>query len=213
VGDIASASQFAIKGGTMAEQLSLFESRQPSSAKYSYFLALFPDPDTGARLIKLGNQIRSAHEMHCPLRPLTHLHISLHFFGPGSDASKVLVQVLDPICQAITAQTPPFSFELDCIKSFRGRPGNHPLVLVGDEQRNAALMQLHQTLEVQLIKNRLARRPNIKFVPHVTLLYDKQILAPVPIDPVVWRVEEMVLVRSEVGATKYEHPGRWILGG
>jgi 2'-5' RNA ligase len=66
---------------------------------------------------------------------------------------------------------------------------------------------------VQLVKSRLASRPNSKFVPHVTLLYDKQILAPMPIDPVIWRVEEMVLVRSEVGVTKYERPGRWKLGG
>ena len=97
--------------------------------------------------------------------------------------------------------------------SFRGRLGNHPLVLAGDDQRNTTLKKLYQSLEVQLVKNRLSSRPNNKFVPHVTLLYDKQILSPTPIDPVVWRVEEIVLVRSEVGATKYERPGHWKLGG
>jgi 2'-5' RNA ligase len=66
---------------------------------------------------------------------------------------------------------------------------------------------------VQLIKSRLSSRPNSKFVPHVTLLYDRQVLAPTPINPVAWKVEEIVLVRSEVGATKYEKPGRWKLGG
>lgn len=193
----------------MGEQLTLFGSRQPISAQYSYFLALFPDSNTAEQLVALGNQIRSAHEMRSRLRPLTHLHISLHFFGSGSDVSKALVSVLDPTCKAVAAQTPPFDIELDRVMSFRGRPGNHPLVLMGDDQRNAALKNFHRSLEVQLVKSRLSSRLNNKFVPHVTLLYDKQILAPTPIDPVVWKVEEIVLVRSEVGATKYERPGRW----
>lgn len=196
----------------MAEQLSLFESRQPSSAKYSYFLALFPDSNTAEQLITLGNQIRSAHEMHSRLRPLIHLHISLHFFGCGSDVSKTLVQVLDPICKAVTAQTPPFDIDLDRVMSFRGRPGNNPLVLVGDDQRNTPLKSFHQLLEAKLVQNRLASRPNNKFVPHVTLLYDRQLLSPTSVAPVTWKAEEIVLVRSEAGATKCERPGRWKLG-
>jgi 2'-5' RNA ligase len=197
----------------MDQQLLLLESRRPNDGKLSFFLALFPDLNIAERMIQLGNRILSENGMHSRLRPLTHLHVSMHFFGYGSDVSQTLVSVLDPTCKAVAAQTLPFDIELDRVMSFRGRPGNHPLVLVGDEQRNVALKKLHQSLEVQLVKSRLASRPNNKFVPHVTLLYDKQILAPMPIDPVIWRVEEMVLVRSEVGVTKYERPGRWKLGG
>lgn len=193
----------------MDQQLSLFESRPPEVGKYSFFLALFPDPNTAGRMIQLGNSIRSGSGIHGRLRPLTHLHISLHFFGHGSDVSQTLAMILDPTCKAVAAQTPPFDIDLDHVMSFRGRRGNHPLVLMGEGQRNGALKRLHQSLEVQLVKNRLSSRPNNRFVPHVTLLYDKQILAPTPIDPVVWKVEEIVLVRSEVGATKYERPGRW----
>ena len=196
----------------MDQQLSLFEDRRPNDGKFSFFLALFPDPSTARRIIELGDTIRGEHGMHSRLRPLTHLHISLHFFGYASDVSEALTAILDPTCKTIAARTLRFDIELDRIMSFRGRPGNHPLVLVGDDQRNVALKKLHQSIEVQLVKSRLASRPNNKFMPHVTLLYDKQILAPTPIDPVAWRVEEMVLVRSEVGATKYEKPGRWKLG-
>jgi 2'-5' RNA ligase len=197
----------------MDQPAPLFESRRPDGGKYSFFLALFPEPNTAGRMIQLGNTISGEKGLRGRLRPLAHLHVSLHFFGYGSDVSQALVSVLDPMCKAVAAQTLPFDIELDRVMSFRGRPGNHPLVLAGDEQRNAALKQLHQTLEVQLVKSRLASHPNNKFVPHVTLLYDKQILAPAPIDPVVWRAEELVLVRSEVGATNYEHPGRWKPGG
>ena len=196
----------------MDQQLSLFESRRPNDGKFSFFLALFPDPNTAERVIELGNKIRRENGMHSRLRPLTHLHVSLHFFGYGSDVSQTLAAVLDPTCKAVAAQTPPFDIELDHVMSFRGRPGNHPLVLVGDDQRNAALKKLHQSLEVQLVKSRLSSHPSNKFVPHATLLYDKQIVSPTPIDSVIWRVEEMILVRSEVGATKYERPGRWKLG-
>lgn len=196
----------------MDQQLSLFEDRRPNNGKYSFFLALFPDPNAAAQMIELGNQIRRENGILSRLRPLTHLHISLHFFGYGSDASEALAAILDPMCKAVTVVTPPFDIELNRVMSFRGRPGNNPMVLVGDDQKNVPLKKLHQTLEVQLVKSRLSARPNNKFVPHVTLLYDKQILAPTAIDPVAWSVEEIVLVRSEVGATKYECPGRWKLG-
>jgi 2'-5' RNA ligase len=51
-----------------------------------------------------------------------------------------------------------------------------------------------------------------KFAPHLTLLYDKQELAPTPIEPVSWMVQEVVFVGSEVGATKYHRLGRWAFG-
>jgi len=196
----------------MDQQLPLFESRRPIGGKYSFFLALFPDPNTAGRMIKLGNKIRGENGLQGRLRPLTHLHVSLHFFGYCSDVSATLAAAFNPPGEAVASQMPPFYIELDCVMSFRGRPGNNPLVLVGCDQKNTALKKLHQSLEVQLVKSRLSSRPNNKFVPHVTLLYDKQILAPTPIAPVIWRVEEIVLVRSEVGATKYERPGRWRLG-
>ena len=196
----------------MGQQLSLFESHRPNDSKYSYFLALFPGPDIAERIIELGNTLRIENGMHSRMRPLSHLHLSLHFFGYGPEVSKTLVQVLDLLLKTVGDQFSPFDIEFSSVLSFRGRPGNHPLVLVGDDQRNATLKKLHQALEMKLVLNRLSSRSNNKFVPHLTLLYDKQILSPTPIDPVVWRVEEIVLIRSEVGATKYERPGRWKLG-
>jgi 2'-5' RNA ligase len=133
----------------MDQQLLLLESRRPNDGKLSFFLALFPDLNIAERMIQLGNRILSENGMHSRLRPLTHLHVSMHFFGYGSDVSQTLVSVLDPTCKAVAAQTLPFDIELDRVMSFRGRPGNHPLVLVGDEQRNVALKKLHQSLEVQ----------------------------------------------------------------
>jgi 2'-5' RNA ligase len=195
------------------QQLLLFESPRPQIGKYSFFFAVFPNPHTAERIVELGNTFRCKHGMQGRLRPLSHLHVSLHFFGYGSDVSKTLARVLAPACKAATAQTLPFEVEFDRVLSFRGRPGNHPLVLVGDDRGNEPLRKLHQLLEVQLVKNRLSTVPNTKFVPHITLLYDKQNLAAQPIDSVAWKVEELVLVRSEVGATKYQRVSRWALGG
>ena len=197
----------------MDQQSPLFESRRPNAGKYSFFLSFFPDPNTAERMIELGNRIRIEKKMHSRLRPLTHLHVSLHFFGYGSDVSESLAAILDPVCKSATAQTPPFEIELDRVMSFRGRPGNHPFVLLGDDQKNADLNRLHQFLEGQLVKHRLSARPNNKFVPHVTLLYDDNIFAPAPTNPLTWKVGEIVLVRSEVGATKYKRTAHWALNG
>src|SRR5690242_13082171 len=117
----------------MNQQLSLFESHRPNDGKCSFFLALFPDPNTAARMIELGNTIRSENGMRSRLRPLTHLHFSLHFFGYDLDVSKALVAALDLTCKAVAGQTPPFDVELGRVMSFRGRPGNNPLLLVGDD--------------------------------------------------------------------------------
>jgi 2'-5' RNA ligase len=50
-------------------------------------------------------------------------------------------------------------------------------------------------------------------VPHLTLLYDKKHFDSTGIKPVFWTVREIVLVASEVGATKYHLLGRWEFGG
>lgn len=49
-----------------------------------------------------------------------------------------------------------------------------------------------------------------QFRPHVTLYYGKRSFSG-PIDPIGWRAEELVLIRSHVGRTRHETIGRWSL--
>lgn len=49
------------------------------------------------------------------------------------------------------------------------------------------------------------------FSPHMTLTYDKHVVAEHAIEPVRWRAHEFVLIRSHVGKGIYDVLGRWAL--
>jgi RNA 2',3'-cyclic 3'-phosphodiesterase len=196
----------------MYKQLSLFETSQPRPPKFSLFLAIFPDHHTAEQIIDFGNRLRRIHGMRGRLRPVSHLHVSLLFLGHTFDVPETVVGTVGHVCKAVTAVTGPFEIKFDRVLSFRGQPGNHPLVLVNNNHESDALRSLHGLLHAKFSKYVSPTSPTSKFVPHLTLLYDKQEITPKPIEPVSWMVKEIILVRSEVGATKYRLLGRWGLG-
>ena len=192
----------------MYKQLSLFETPRPRRPQYSLFLAIFPGYRTARQIIDLGIALRRTHGMFGRVRPISHLHVSLLFLGHASDVPETVVETVGHICKAVTAVTSPFEIKFDRVLSFRGQPGNHPLVLVDSNHVNDGVRNLHGLLRAKFAKY-VSSTP--KFLPHLTLLYDKHKITPKPIEPVSWLVKEVVLVRSEVGATKYHWLGRWVL--
>jgi len=196
----------------MHKQLSLFETPHPHPLKYSLFLAIFPDHHTAQQIINLGNTLRQIHGLHGRLRPISHLHVSLLFLGHTSDVPEPVVEAVSCICKTVATGTSPCEIMLDRVLSFRGRPGNHPLVLVDNDHGNDVVRNLQGLLHTEFSKFFSLPASAPKFVPHLTLLYDKQELPPQSVEPVRWIVQEFILVRSEVGATKYDWLGRWRLG-
>ena len=50
------------------------------------------------------------------------------------------------------------------------------------------------------------------FKPHVTMLYDRQLVPKTKIDrPICWQVKELVLVLSHQGLTRHDYIARWPL--
>ena len=190
----------------MAQQLTLFEAPQPDRPKYSLFLAIFPDRLTAQHISELAMKIRETHGLRGRTRPLNHLHVTLHF---PIRCSEVAVCLVGQICKEVAALVPPFEIKFDRMLSFRGGIDNRPLVMVNHGDGNAALTRLHQALGAEMIGYWRRSDGNLRFNPHITLLYDRQGIPEEPIDPVSWMVDEIVLVRSEVGATKYERLGHW----
>jgi 2'-5' RNA ligase len=196
----------------MSKQLSLFETPQPRPARYSLFLAIFPDHHTVQQIIDLGNTLRQTHGMRGKLRPANHLHVSLLFLGSASDVPEILVETVGHACRAVAAVTRPFEIKFYRVLSFRGRPENHPLVLVDNNHENDGVRNLNGLLNAEFSKFFSFPPSPPKFAPHLTLLYDKQELVSTPIEPVSWMVKDVVFIGSEVGATKYHWLGRWVLG-
>jgi RNA 2',3'-cyclic 3'-phosphodiesterase len=88
----------------------------------------------------------------------------------------------------------------------RGRPPNHPLVLLADD---GAIRDLFRSLGSELRKFRIA--VGEYFTPHITLTYSEQFVPMRAIEPIRFTVREFVLLHSERGLTKYNVLGTWQL--
>ena len=55
----------------------------------------------------------------------------------------------------------------------------------------------------------LGLRVSRSFTPHMTLAYDRRVVAEHAIEPLRWRAREFVLTRSHVGQGIYAVLGRW----
>lgn len=155
---------------------------------------------------------RRIHGMHGTLRPVSHLHVTLIFLGGTADAPEAVVETIGHISKAATAVVRPFEIKFDQVVSFRRNSETLSLVLADDNCGNDGVRNLHELLCAEFLKYFPSSASPQKFVPHLTLLYDQQELASKSIEPVSWMVKEIVLVRSEVGLTKYRRLGCWALG-
>jgi 2'-5' RNA ligase len=58
-----------------------------------------------------------------------------------------------------------------------------------------------------------ALKPDKQFVPHITLLYDGQVIPVLDIAPIRWTVDRFVLVQSKLGQTQHIVLQTWELAG
>src|SRR5437899_5613476 len=133
----------------MDQQLALFETAQPETPKYSLFLAVFPDPFTAQRISRLAMKLRERHGLRGRVRPLDHLHVSLHALGHASEIPETVVHHIGQICEAVTEFIPAFEVTFDRALSFRDGIDKRPLVLANRDDGNTALTRLHQALDAE----------------------------------------------------------------
>ena len=176
--------------------------RFASCSSARLFFAIIPDAATAERIHRLAGVLKRAHRFGGKLIAPERLHISLFFLGdmPGC-------QMLAACEAAKELRTEPFEVSFDRTASFRGRPGNRPFVLIG-ENGMRRLEAFRQLLGAALARSGLRRVAITNFTPHVTLLYDARSADEHPIQPILWTVTEFVLIRSMKG---HDYLGRWPL--
>jgi RNA 2',3'-cyclic 3'-phosphodiesterase len=173
-----------------------------ASSSSRLFLAVVPDADAAARIYRLARALKQAHQFDRAIVEAERLHVSLFFLGEWSEH---MVRIACEAAAEVRAQ--PFDVWLDRSVSFRGRAGNRPFVLVGDDGLNG-LISLRRTLGVALAGRGLRRLASKDFTPHITLLYGERSVEEHPIEPIRWTVNEFVLIHSMSG---HVHLGRWPL--
>jgi 2'-5' RNA ligase len=166
------------------------------------FLAVVPKPEASARIFRLARALKQAHKFPGKLIEPECLHVSLFFLGEYE------AQLVRIVCDAAAeVRAKPFDIWFDRSAIFRGRPGNRPFVLIGDEGLQE-LQSFRRTLGAALARKGLKRLAKREFTPHITLLYAERKVEEYPIEPIRWNVNEFVLVHSLRG---HRHLARWSL--
>lgn len=176
------------------------------------FFAIFPKRKAALKITRLANRLRRAHGFKQRPFQAGRFHISLQNLSQSFESNDDLVRLAGKAAAELSAQ--PFDVSFNHVDSFKGKSARHPLVMLGDAESVHALCELQQMLGVTLKKAMPgSKRVAGRFTPHVTLLYGDYPIDEHPVEVVTWRVEELVLVRSLYGRTKYIPLGRWRLSG
>lgn len=173
------------------------------------FFAVFPAPESAERIAALAQTLRQQHGLRGKPLPASRLHVTLHHQGDYAGLPATLVAASE--AAAARVAMPAFDVAFDSASSFAGRPRQRPLVLRGDEASIAPLLSLQCVLGEAMTAAGLGRHVSAKFVPHVTLLYDDNLLAPRPVERIAWTVREFVLMHSLIGRGEYRTLGRYPL--
>jgi 2'-5' RNA ligase len=172
------------------------------------FFSIFPDPQTAIRIGSLARHLRREYGLKG--RPLLtpRLHCTLCDIDDGNAAWRSIVAKAQEA--AANAASPPFRVSLNGVMSFASKKDHYPLVLVGDDGV-VGLTRLYFSLYAAMRKAGLRPREPSNFNPHVTMLYDRRRIGEQSVEPICWTVNEIVLVLSLIGGTKYHSLGRWQL--
>jgi len=142
------------------------------------------------------------------LIPAERLHVTLHWLQDHETLSRELLD--RAMAAGGRVGVAPFGVVFDRVESLGDVHHGGPLVLAGGAGL-ASLRKLQKALAAEMVDAGIGKYVRRSFKPHVTLLYDGKYVAPHAISPVVWTVDELVLVHSLVGRSKHVTLGRWQL--
>jgi RNA 2',3'-cyclic 3'-phosphodiesterase len=190
----------------MLDDLSIAAS--DTTVRVGLFFALFPPPETAARIAELAQQLQRVHRLKGTATAPERLHCTLRTVDLRErDLTAVLHRAQDAGGRMRAA---PFAVAFNCTSSF-GTTAPH-LVLVGDR----SLSELHAfrtMLGSAMFHAGLEGRAAHSFTPHITLLYGTDRVVPdYPVRPIGWRADAFELILSVHGAG-HRHVARWPLAG
>ena len=175
----------------------------------SLFFAVFPDAATAKSIEIFSRELRAEHGVIGKPLAARRFHVSLHHLGNYHGLPADAVTLAEQAAAAVAL--PPFELTFDHVMSFKGRPGNQPLVL-DSSGGLPALSALHKTLYDLLKPTVFEPFVQLRFKPHLTLLYGEHRIAQA-VDEITWIAREFVLVHSLLGRTQYKLLSRWPLRG
>jgi 2'-5' RNA ligase len=187
-----------------------FEEAKPTDR---LFLALFPPPGMAMEIAGLAARLRADHGLRGRPLEASRFHITLNHLGDYAGLPPAVIRQANAAAEAAATGSVPFEVAFNRAQSFASTPRNRPLVLRGEDDGLAQLMVFQRALGTELAKANLGQWAKGSYTPHVTLLYDDQLLQPTAVPAISWTATELVLVHSLIGETRHVHLGQWPLSG
>jgi len=187
-------------------QLDLLETPQEAPKDHSLFLAVMPDRPAAEAILEHANSLRNGRGS---LRPIHHLHVSLHGFGNFSEIPESIVSKVEQACAKVANKTAPCEIIFDRVMRY----GGGSVVMTDTASANESLKEMHRALERELLLSGASKSISNSLSPHVTMLYDAPSIDDQAMRPFAWTAREIVLIDSWQGKTQYKILGRWALGG
>ena len=172
------------------------------------FFAIFPDEAAREAIARLAKEIGKQHGLRSKPLQAERFHITLHHLGDYAELPGDLVA--DATLAAKRMLAAPFDVVFDHVTSFATRAEKKPCVLLGEES-DSPLRRLRKLLGECLIEAGQGKHVTRDFAPHVTLRYERVLLSPQVVTPIVWTVREFALVHSLLGKTEHRILQRWKL--
>ena len=181
----------------------------PHEGKDRLFFALFPEGHAAQKLLELGAELKTRHRLAGKLHQESRLHLTLDHLGDFAGKPQDIVEAASVAASELAAQCSSFTVSFDRVLSFgRGRE-SRPLVLKDGGAGNPELAEFRRRLWNALAAAGVPGGARSSFTPHVTLLYDAQVVAEEALGTIAWQAQELVLVHSMMTQTRYDVLGRW----
>jgi RNA 2',3'-cyclic 3'-phosphodiesterase len=192
----------------MGEQLLLPGIEPPKAHTDRVFFALQPPEPAASAIAALSRQLKADLGLKGKLIPVGRLHVTLNFFGNHVGLPQGLLQALSDAAGELRFE--PFDVVFDRVMSFKAGGGRKPpFVLRGGDEGLAPLMHFRREIDDALARRRLAHSFDLRFTPHVTLMYGHKMVMEQAVAPITWRVSEFVLIDSLIGHGQHIVMGRW----
>ena len=171
----------------------------PCQPFHRLFFALRPPPSAAA-------YIRESCAWLGPgrwVRP-QHLHVTLNILDDWPFLPSALLAAMIAAGDKVAAN--PFRVVFDELS------GSGRSIVLRPSERIAALNGFQQLLAATLMSAGIATRRDVRFSPHLTLVYRSRPNFTAAMDAASWTVTEFLLIESLVGWTEHKVRGRWTLG-
>ena len=157
-------------------------------------------PDDVAREIAW---VRDAYRLAGTFVREDRLHVTLGWFG---DHARLPADIVGQAMAAVSAIS-----LAACHVILDRLVGSASSIALAPSEPVRGLERLQRELVAVLVQAGLPLVPGWRFSPHVTAAYSRSARFGAAIDPISWRAEEVVLIRSLIGATRHDVLGRWPL--